>query len=46
MEERILNHYIYSLRRRNFPITDKWIQTKNRYGNQVNFKEYILEGKE
>ena len=38
-----LSHYIYVLRRRNMKITDVWEHTKNRYGQKVKYKKYILE---
>ena len=41
-----LSEYIRRLRRKNFPITDEWIKGKNRYGEKISFKKYILEVKE
>lgn len=41
-----LSQYIYLLRNRHFPIVDKWEHSKNRYGEKVSFKKYILEVRE
>lgn len=38
-----LSQYILLLRRRNLNITDTWEHTKNRYGQPVKYKKYILE---
>lgn len=38
-----LSHYIYVLRRRGLNVTDVWEHTKNRYGQPVKYKKYILE---
>lgn len=36
-----LSHYIWSLRNKGYPISDKWKKSINRFGNKVEFKEYI-----
>lgn len=38
-----LSQYILLLRKRNLNITDTWEHTKNRYGQSVKYKKYILE---
>lgn len=38
-----LSHYIWVLRSANYDIKDEWIHTKNRYGDKVQYKKYILE---
>ena len=38
-----LSHYIYVLREKGMNITDVWVKTKNRYGDEVKYKRYILE---
>lgn len=36
-----LSAYIYLLRK-DYQIDDEWISTKNRYGESVKYKKYIL----
>lgn len=38
-----LSQYILLLRKKGMNITDTWEHTKNRYGQSVRFKKYILE---
>ena len=38
-----LSQYILLLRKRNLNITDVWEHTKNRNGQPVKYKKYILE---
>lgn len=37
-----LQHAIYELRKEGYLITDKWINTINKKGKKVKFKEYRL----
>lgn len=39
-----LSDTVYQLRRKGYNIQDKWIKTKNRYGESTPVKEYYLEG--
>ena len=38
-----LSQYILLLRQKNLKITDTWEHSKNRYGQSVKYKKYILE---
>lgn len=40
-----LSHYIYLLKKDGYVIKDKWVTSKNRYGDKVSFKEYSIEEK-
>lgn len=40
---RDLQHAIYELRKEGYPVGDKWINTINRWGRKVHYKEYSLE---
>ena len=38
-----LQHAIYELRKEGYPITDKWVHTRNKRGQYRKYKNYRLE---
>ena len=39
-----LSDKIYRLKKDGYIFSEEWIQKKNKYGEKVSFKKYILEG--